>query len=84
MSNRPRKFYNLNELTELARAYGCELQYKRSQAVFSLRLNDNPEEWSWIINPESGERVRLIRELDRQEWGEVLAAARDGLARTRA
>lgn len=81
MNNRPRKFYNLRELAELARAHGCELRYKRSQAVFSLHLNDKPEEWRWIINPASGERVRLVRELDRHEWVELLAAEHAALAR---
>lgn len=81
MNNRPRKFYNLSELAKLAQAHGCELRYKRSQAVFSLHLNDKPEEWSWIINPASGERVRLVRELDRHEWGVLLAAAREELVR---
>jgi hypothetical protein len=81
MTNRPRKFYTFSELTELAHAHGCELRYKRTQAVFSLHLADRPEQWCWIINPASGERVRLVRELDRHEWGVLLARTRDELAR---
>lgn len=83
MNNRPRKYYTISELSELARAHGCELRYKRTQAVFSLYLADKPEEWIWLINPASGERVKLVRELKRHEWIALLAESHDALARKR-
>ncbi|WP_312329930.1 hypothetical protein [Atlantibacter hermannii] len=83
MTKRTRIYYTTSELEALAEARGCTLEFKPAQHVFSLRLANKPEEWCWLINPATGERVHLVRELDRQGWDSLLAKACSELSRGR-
>lgn len=75
-----RRFYTSDQLREKAAAMGCCLRFARSQGVFELTIDNQQEKnWTWVMRPGSNERVRLVRELTRDEWDLALANAREAL-----
>ncbi|MEG0870613.1 MAG: hypothetical protein RSG77_26760 [Hafnia sp.] len=74
------RFYTSEQLREKAAAMGCSLRFARSQGVFELTIDNQPEKnWTWVMRPGTRERVRLVRELTRDEWDLALANARETL-----
>ncbi|NDO81525.1 hypothetical protein CJP72_12340 [Citrobacter sp. NCU1] len=74
------RFYNSEQLQERAEAMGCCLRFARAQGVFELTIDDKQDQnWTWVMRPGSNERVRLVRELTRDEWDQALANARKAL-----
>lgn len=74
------RYYTSKLLRDKAQSMGCCLRFARSQGVFELSL-DNPQDkrWTWVMRPGTEERVRLIRELTREEWDVALRTAKEKL-----
>lgn len=76
------RFYTTEQLRDKAEAMGCCLRFARSQGVFELTIdNQQDHNWTWVMRPGSNERVRLVRELTRDEWDLALTNARNALLR---
>ncbi|MCX8979173.1 hypothetical protein NLN92_14265, partial [Citrobacter portucalensis] len=66
-----RKVFHLAELEALAKSKGVELIYHSQNRYFTLKKPDS-EQWVWIVQPESEQIVKAIRELTRPQWHEAL------------
>lgn len=77
------RYYTSKLLHEHAHSLGCQLRFARSQGVFELSL-ENPQDkrWTWVMRPGTQERVKLIRELTREEWATALATAKSVLLKS--
>lgn len=72
---RENKFAKREDLIEYVKGMGAELEYNRSVGVFYIHSRGNEENWVWVINPHTRERVRKFRELPKLSWYRALDEA---------
>lgn len=65
---RERKHVKKDEIFDYVSDRGARLEFYRPSGVFSIHSRHDDNKWVWVINPYTQERVRRVRELDKDAW----------------
>lgn len=72
---RERKHVKQSEIFDYVNDRGARLEFYRPSGVFSIHSRHDESKWVWVINPHTQERVRRVRELDKNDWVTALEHA---------
>lgn len=77
---RENKYVKKDDLIEYVNDMGAVLEYNRSVGVFYIFSRHDVDNWVWVINPHTNERVRKLRELEKFFWYRALDEALNRLS----